>query len=42
VFELRDDGLAYVIEENPSEDLRSAIEESIEACPTEAIELEED
>lgn len=41
VFELRDDGLAYVIDENPSEDLRSSIEEAIEACPTEAIEMEE-
>ncbi len=41
VFELRDDGLAYVIDEDPSDDLREAIEEAIEACPTEAITLEE-
>ncbi len=41
VFEMRDDGLAYVIDENPSEDLRSAIEECVEVCPTEAISIEE-
>ena len=37
VFELRDDGLAYVINEEPVEDLYPAIEESMEACPTECI-----
>ncbi|MFO7942324.1 MAG: ferredoxin [Bacillota bacterium] len=41
VFELRDDGLAYVIDEDPSEDLRPSIEEAIEACPTQCISLEE-
>ncbi len=41
VFELRDDGLAYVINESPSEDLRASIEEAMEACPTECIHLEE-
>ncbi len=38
---MRDDGLAYVINEEPSEDLRASIEEAIEACPTECIALEE-
>lgn len=42
VFEIRDDGLAYVINQNPSSDLTSAIREAIEACPTECIRLEED
>ncbi len=41
VFELRDDGLAYVIDESPSDDLKEAVEEAVEACPSEAIELEE-
>lgn len=41
VFELRDDGLAYVIDENPSEDLRDEIQEAVDGCPTECIFLEE-
>ncbi len=40
VFEMRDDGLAYVIDENPSDDLEEDIEEAVEACPTEAITVE--
>lgn len=41
VFELRDDGLAYVINEEPDESLKDKIEEAIEECPTSAISLEE-
>ena len=41
VFELRDDGLAYVIEEDPDDSLSDKIEEAIEECPTSAIVLEE-
>ncbi len=41
VFELRDDGLAYVIEEEPGEGLSDKVEEAIEECPTSAIVLEE-
>ena len=41
VFELRDDGLAYVINVEPDEALDAAIQESIESCPTEAIIDEE-
>lgn len=37
VFELRDDGLAYVINENPDESLYDKIDEAIEECPTGAI-----
>ncbi len=40
VFELREDGLAYVINENPGEDLKSRIDEAIEECPTGAISWE--
>ena len=41
VFELRDDGLAYVINEEPEEDLDDKIEEAVEECPTSAISIEE-
>ncbi len=37
VFVLRDDGLAYVIEDPVSEDLSSEVEEAMDACPTECI-----
>ncbi len=41
VFELRDDGLAYVINEDPDPSLRDKIDEAIEECPTSAIIMEE-
>lgn len=41
VFELRDDGLAYVINENPDESLYDKIEEAVEECPAVAITFEE-
>jgi ferredoxin len=41
VFELRDDGLAYVINEHPDESLDEKIDEAIEACPAVAISWEE-
>lgn len=41
VFELRDDGLAYVINENPDESLEDQVNEAIEECPTSAIAWEE-
>lgn len=42
VFELRDDGLAYVIDEDPPESLNDCIEESVEECPVECISIAED
>lgn len=41
VFELRDDGLAHVINENPDEPLQDKVDEAIEECPTGAISWEE-
>lgn len=41
VFKLEDDGLAYVIKEEPGPELRPQIEEAILACPTTCISLEE-
>ena len=37
VFEMRDDGLAYVINEKPDESLHGKVDEAIEECPTGAI-----
>lgn len=42
VFELRDDGLAYVINEEPDESLYDKIDEAIEECPAVAITWEEE
>lgn len=42
VFELRDDGLAYVIDDDPDQTLKSKIEEAIKECPTSAIYVEDE
>lgn len=41
VFELRDDGLAYVISEEPAPELFEKVEEAVDSCPVDAIALEE-
>ncbi len=41
VFEVRDDGFLYVLDETPGEDLRPKVEEAVRACPTQAISIEE-
>lgn len=40
VFEVRDDGYLYVLQEEPSEDLRAKVEDAARACPTQAITIE--
>lgn len=40
VFELRDDGFLYILQENPPEQLRKKIEIAVRECPTGAIKLE--
>ena len=40
VFEVRDDDFLYVLAEEPSEDLRSKVEEAVKRCPKQAITLE--
>ena len=40
VFEIRDDGFLYVLQEEPSEDLRAKVAEAAELCPTGAISIE--
>lgn len=41
VFEMRDDGLAYVITDTVPADAEATAKEAAEACPTEAIEISE-
>jgi len=40
VFEIRDDGFLYILQENPPEALRKKIETAVRECPTGAIKLE--
>ena len=40
VFEVRDDGFLYVLDENPDEGVRAKVEEAARVCPTQAITLE--
>jgi ferredoxin len=41
VFEVRDDGFLYVLNEAPDESLRAKVQEAVRICPTQAITLEE-
>ena len=41
VFEVRDDGFLYILQENPSEDLRSKVEDAARSCPVQAITIED-
>jgi ferredoxin len=40
VFEIRDDGFLYLLDENPGENLRKKLETAVRECPTGAIKLE--
>ena len=40
VFELRDDGYLYVLQEEPGEELRAKVEEAARRCPKQAITIE--
>jgi len=39
VFEVRDDGFLYILNEDPKEELRSKVEEAVRACPAQAISI---
>ncbi|MFE3201563.1 ferredoxin [Embleya sp. NPDC055664] len=39
VFEVREDNFLYILNENPSEELRPQVEEAIRVCPTRAISI---
>ncbi len=42
VFEVRDDGYLYILNENPPETLRGKLREAVSLCPTGAISIAED
>jgi ferredoxin len=39
VFEVRDDGYLYILDENPPEAMRAKLEEAVKSCPTGAISI---
>ena len=39
LFEVRDDGFLYILQEEPGEEQRPALEAAIRACPTQAISI---
>jgi ferredoxin len=41
VFEVRDDDFLYILDETPSEELRSKVEEAVRRCPKQAIRLDD-
>jgi len=41
VFEVRDDDLLYVLNENPSEELREKMLAAVRVCPKNAISIED-
>jgi len=41
VFEVRDDDLLYVLNENPPEELREKVMAAVRACPKAAISIED-
>ena len=40
IFEIRDDGFLYILNENPPEGLRAKVEAAVRECPTGAIKIE--
>jgi ferredoxin len=40
VFEVREDGFLYILQEEPPEALRESVEQAMHACPTGAISIE--
>ncbi len=39
VFEVRDDGFLYVLDEHPADELLPLVQDAVVACPTQAISL---
>lgn len=42
VFEVRDDGYLYILNETPGEGLRETVENAVRVCPTQAISVVEE
>ena len=41
VFEVRDDDLLYVLDENPPEEMREQVQAAVRTCPKNAISIED-
>jgi len=41
IFEVRDDNFLYILQEEPPEDRRPAVEDAVRQCPTHAISIED-
>lgn len=41
VFEVRDDGYLYILNENPGAELADKVREAVASCPNGAISIEE-
>lgn len=41
VFEVRDDDFLYILQEEPPDELRPAVEEAVRRCPKQAISIDE-
>ncbi|MEO9224547.1 MAG: ferredoxin, partial [Acidimicrobiales bacterium] len=41
VFEVQDDDLLHILQEEPPEDLRPKIEEAVRRCPKAALSIED-
>jgi ferredoxin len=41
VFEVRDDGFLYILDETPPETRRKAVEAAVRFCPTQAISIDD-
>lgn len=41
VFEVRDDGYLYTLDEEPSESLREQVDDAVGSCPKAAISIAE-
>ncbi len=39
IFEVRDDGYLYVLQEHQPESMRAKLEEAVRSCPTQSISL---
>jgi ferredoxin len=42
VFEVRDDDFLYVLQDNPPDELRPRVDESVQRCPKQAIAVVEE
>jgi ferredoxin len=42
VFEVRDDGFLYILDESPPESMRGKLEEAVRSCPTQAISISDE